>query len=228
MDFTAAFHRANALREAGDLAGLRQLFQSGDAGVKAGVLNGLTGEPGLNPEMGPGIVALAIEGAGHTSPEVRHWACVVFQNQSAWRVDVATAIAPLLNLLSDSDWEVRRMAAFAVGNVYKRRYDFAPHFSALHRLLSDQNHFVSEAAAWAISKMAAARYDIGPAVPDLFVLLGSGQDSDRPRKEAARALLHHARKTSQALEQVKQGVARGGLDARRKEVKRFLDQLDAL
>jgi hypothetical protein len=138
MDAEAAFHRATALREAGDLDGLKELFQTGDAAVKAAVLNGLQLEPGHNPDMGPGIMALAVEGAGHSSAEVRKWACFVFQNQSGWGVDCTSAVLPLLALLGDSDAEVRRMAAFATGNVYKRRFDFAPHFIALRGLLGDK------------------------------------------------------------------------------------------
>src|SRR5262249_57136241 len=121
-----------------DLDGLKELFKAGDAAVKAGVLNGLQLEPGQNPDMGPGMIALAVEGAGHSSREVRKWACFVFQNQSGWGVDCTSAVLPLLALLGDSDAEVRRMAAFATGNVYKRRFDFAQHFTALGRLLRDK------------------------------------------------------------------------------------------
>jgi HEAT repeat protein len=228
MDAIAAFHRANELREVGDLDGLKKLFESGDAAVKAGVLNGLTGEPGHNPAMGPGIIALAVEGASHPSPEVRHWACFVFQDQSGWGVNVADAVGPLLTLLSDSDAEVRRMAAFATGNVYRRRFDFAPHFSALRRLLGDKALYVPEAAAWALAKMSRARHDIGLAVPQLLRVLASGQDYAEPRKAAARALLHHAKKSRVACDQVKQAIASVKLDHQRKEVKRFLDRLSGL
>jgi hypothetical protein len=228
MDAIAAFHRANELRQAGDLDGLKKLFNSGDAAAKAGVLNGLTGEPGQNPDMGPGIIALAVEGARHPSPEVRRWACVVFQDQNGWGVDVASAVAPLLALLGDSDAEVRRMAAFATGNVYKRRLDFAPHFAALRQLLGDTALYVPEAAAWALAKMSQAKHDIGPAVPELVRVLASGQDYDHPRTEAAKALLHHAKKSREARDQVKRAIAGVVLDPQRKEVKRFLDRLSDL
>src|SRR5262249_40019847 len=122
-----AFVIAEHLRQVGNLTGLENLFASGDAAVKAGGLKGLTGAAGRNPDMGPGIIALAVEGASHPSPEVRRWTCFVFQDQNGWGVDVAAAVVPLLTLLGDPDAEVRRMAAFASGNVYKRRFDFAPH-----------------------------------------------------------------------------------------------------
>jgi hypothetical protein len=182
MDAIAAFHRATELREAGDLDGLKKLFKSGDVAVKAGVLNGLTGAPGHNPAMGPGIIALAVEGASHPSPEIRRWACFVFQDQSGWGVDVANAVGPLLALLGDSDPEVRRMAAFATGNVYKRRFDFASHFTALRQLLRDQALYVPAAAAWALAKMSRAKHDIGPAVPELVSVLASGQDYEGAAK----------------------------------------------
>lgn len=228
MDAEAAFHRATALREAGDLDGLKELFKSGDDAVKAGVLNGLQLEPGPNPDMGPCIIALAVEGAGHSSAEVRKWACFVFKDQSGWGVDCTSAVPPLLALLGDSDAEVRRMAAFAAGNVYKRRFDFAPHFTALRRLLWDKSLYVPEAAAWALAKMSRARYDIGPAVSDLARVLANRQDYNEPRKEAAKALLHHARKSPEARHRVIEALALVKLDPAQKEVKRFLDKLHGL
>jgi hypothetical protein len=228
MDSTAAFYRATELREAGDLDGLKELFNSGDAEVKAGVLNGLLLSPGSNPEMGPGIVALAVEGAGHPSSEVRRWACYVFQDQSGWGVDVADGVAPLLALLGDSEAEVRRMAAFASGNVYKRRFDFAPHFTALRKLLRDRELYVPEAAAWALAQMSRRKYDIGPAVPELVAMLAGRLDWDEPRKEAGKALLHHAKKSQTARDEVKRAVAHARLSDRRQVVKKFLDKLRAL
>jgi hypothetical protein len=228
MDAVAAFYRATALREAGDLDGLRKLFQTGDAAVKAGVLNGLQLEPGNNPDMGPGIIAMAVEGASHSSAEVRTWACFVFQSQSGWGVDCTSVVRPLLALLGDSDAEVRRMAAFATGHVYKRRFDFAPHFTALRGLLRDKALYVPEAAAWALAKMSRGRYDIGRAVADLVRVLASRQDYSEPRKEAARALLHHARKSPEARDHVIEALAVAKLDPERKEVKRFLDKLQGL
>jgi hypothetical protein len=120
------------------------------------------------------------------------------------------------------------MAAFATGNVYKRRFDFAPHFNALRRLLGDKALYVPEAAAWALAKMSRAKHDIGLAVPQLVRVLASAQDYAEPRKAAARALLHHAKKSRVACDQVKRAVASVKLDPQRKEVKRFLDRLSGL
>jgi hypothetical protein len=228
MDATAAFHRATELRECGDLAGLKALFASGNDVVKAAVLNGLSGEPGENPEMGPGIISLAVAGAGHPSPEVRRMACYVFQDQCAWGVDVSPAVGPLLALLGDPDAEVRRMAAFATGNVCKRRFDWSRHFTALRRLLRDKALYVPEAAAWALAKMSRAKHDIGPAVPDLVRVLASRDEYNEPQKESAKALLHHARKSQEGRDQVRRAVTGVTLETGRKEITRFLDQLGDL
>jgi hypothetical protein len=228
MDAASAFDRATRLREAGDVDGLKKLFASGDAEVKAGVLNGLCLEPGDNPDMGPGILALAVEGAAHPSAEVRESACQVFKDQSGWGVDVASAISPLLTLLGDSDADVRRMAAFALGNVCKRRFNLSRHFAALRRLLRDKSLYVPEAAAWALAQMSRAKHDIGPAVPDLVRVLAKDDEYNEPQKESAKALLHHAKKSEEGRDQVRRAVAKVTLDIQRKEIKRFLDQLGEL
>jgi len=67
--------------------------------------------------------------------------------------------------------------------------------------------------------------DIGPAVSDLARLLASRQDYDEPRKQAAKALLHRARKSPEARDRVIEALAIVKLDSARKEVKRFLDRL---
>jgi hypothetical protein len=228
MDARAAFHSATSLREAGDLAGLEELFRAGDAAVKAGVLDGLQLAPGDNPQMGPGIIALAVEGAGHSSAEVRRWACYVFQAQDGWGVDVAPAVGPLLALLGDCDSKVRRMAAYATGNLCKRKFDWSRHLTALHNLLGEEDLYVPEAAARALAQLSRAKYDIGPAVPDLVGLLTKEQDYSEPRKEAVKALLHHARKSRAGLDQVRQTAAGARLDSGKREIKRLMDQLGAL
>lgn len=226
MDASAAFNQATRLREKGDLPRLRALYAAGDAAVKAAVLNGLCGEPGAGPGVGPGILALAVEGAGHSAPEVRRWAGHVIQEQGAYGADVAPAVEALLRLLGDPDAESRRMAAYAIGNVCKQRLDWSRHFTVLRRLLRDENLYVPEAAARALANLSRAKYDIGPAVADLArVLAGGNDDYNEPRKEAAKALLHHARKSPEGCEQVRRAIRGTPPDAGRREVRRFLDQL---
>ncbi|QEL14994.1 HEAT repeat domain-containing protein [Limnoglobus roseus] len=228
MNTDAVFYRAIELLKRGDLARIKTLFASSDAAVKAAVLNGLWGEPGGKPEVGPGVVALAVEGAAHPSPEVRRMACSVFQNQDAWGVDVSPAIGPLLALLGDADAEVRRTAAYATGNVCRRRFDWSPHFAALRRLLSDPYLYLPEAAAWALAKMSRAGHDIGPAIGPLVRVLSRRREYGEPRKQAAKALLHYARKSAAGRDRVRRAVDAATLDGRRKEVTRFLEQLGAL
>ena len=228
MGENLAFNRATQLREAGNLAGIRKLFAGGDTAIKQQVLNGLAGKAGGGPEVGPGIIALAVEGAGHPSPKVRWWAAKVIQEQGAYRVDVTPAHEALLELLADSDAEVRRMAAYATGTVCKQRLDWTRHFAALRRLVRDKSLYVPEAAARALANLSRAKLDIGPAVVDLVRVLSGGDDYDEPRKEAAKALLHHARKSPKGRDQVCKAVRSAALDTGRREVRRFLDQLGAL
>jgi len=222
------FKRATQLREAGNLSAIQKLFAGGDAAIKKNVLNGLAGKAGGGPEVGEGIIALAVEGAGHPSPMVRYWAAKVIQEQGAYRVDVTPAHTALLELLADPEPEVRRMAAYAVGNVCKQRLDWTRHFAALRQLVQDKSLYVPEAAARALANLSRARLDIGPAVPDLVRVLSEGDDYDEPRKEAAKALLHHARKSPEGRKQVHRAVQGTALDPGRREVRRFLEQLGDL
>ena len=64
-----AFVLAGNYRVRGDLAAIREIYAAGDTDVRQSVLNALWGEPNASPEMGPGIVALAIEGA--RSPDAK-------------------------------------------------------------------------------------------------------------------------------------------------------------
>jgi threonine dehydratase len=67
---------------------------------------------------------------------------------------------------------------------------------------------------------------IGPAVTALVRLLASSDDGDdEARKNAAGALLHHARKSADNQEQVTRCVNDANLDGSRKEVRRFREQL---
>lgn len=59
-------------------------------------------------------------------------------------------------------------------------------------------------------------------------VLSKHQDYSEPRKEAIKALLHHARKSRAGLDQVRQAAAAAPLDSSQKEIKRFIDQLGDL
>ena len=228
VELDRVFYQVNALREAGDLPAIQALYATGDAEIQQSVLNALWGEPGSNPEMGPGIVALAVQGSAHPSAGVRTEACFVIQNQSAWRVDVTLALEPLLKLLQDPHPNVRRMAAFATGNVSRRKYDLSPHLPALIRLLRDEDRYVREAAPWALAQLSRAKYDLAPALPNLFWLLMLEDDFDAPRKNAVGALLHHARKSPENAALVKQLCQEAVLNPELKFIQRFLDQLQSL
>ncbi|MBI3864632.1 MAG: hypothetical protein HY290_22365 [Planctomycetia bacterium] len=220
-----AFVLAEHYRQTGDLANVQTLFAVDDAEVQESVLNAPWGEPGANPQMGPGIVQLAVQGAVHPSPGVRTEACYVFQNQCAWKVDVSSAVAPLQTLLDDQIPRVRHQAAFAVGNLAKRKYDMSSHVVPLRRNLKHEVNFVRDASAWALWQLSRHKHDISSAVPDLVELLTDDDESDRPRKNAAGALLHHARKSAGSAREVNKAVSRAKLDLNRREIKRFLDQL---
>ncbi len=107
---------ADHWRSKGDLSTIQELFAADDAEVKKSVLNCLPGEPGDDPAMGPGITALAVEGAIRPEPEVRIKACSEFQGQCDWGVEMGLAAEHLLALLSEPVLEVRRMDAFATRN----------------------------------------------------------------------------------------------------------------
>jgi len=223
-----AFQLAKNLRKKGDLAGLRKLFHNGDAAEKTAVLDGLAGNANDNLEMGPAIIQLATEGAAHSSHDVRYQACQVFQQLGAYGVDVTAAVEPLLTLLHDPVAKVRRMAAYATGNVCKQRLEWSPHLTALISLLRDKDLYVPEAAARALADFSRAKFDIGPAVSTLVKVLKPDQDYDEPAKEAAKALLHFARKSTQNRERVRAAVAKARLDPEHKVVQRFLDKLQEL
>lgn len=213
--------------EIGRLDAIRAIYMNVDPEVTASVLGALTGKPTANTEIGPGIVALAVEGASHPSCRVRASACSVLMNQSAWGVDVSSAIAPMLDLVEDTDAFVRQSAAYAIGNFARRkRYDLTPHIALMARRLHDENIHVCTAAGWALRKLSGSR-DIAPAVPDLIKALESPLDYDGPRKNATGALLSFARKSHQNREQVRQLAAAAHLDTAKKEISRFLLQLSA-
>jgi HEAT repeat protein len=211
--------------EIGRLGAIRAIYRNGDPEVAAAVLGSLTGEPTANPEMGAGIVALAVEGASHPAYRVRAAACSVLMNQCAWGVDVSCALVPILNLLDDTEAGVRQSAAYAIGNFARiKRYDLTPHIAVLVRLLHDENIHVCTAAGWAFWKLSGRR-DIAAAVPALVKALEAPHEYEGPHKNAAGALLNFARKSPQNRAQVRQLATAAHLDTARKENLRFLQQL---
>ena len=220
-----AFALSDRFRQLGNLAAIRALYAIDDAYVKESVLNGLWGEPYASPELGPGIVALAIAGAAHPAAEVRTEACYVIQNQSAWRVDVTDALVPLQRLLADPEWRVRHMAAYATGNVGKAKVDMTPHVAVLTDNLRDANTQVRSAAAWALWQLSRKKHDIGRAAQALVDCLESTEEYNELRKRAGGALLHHARKSPDAKRQVAAMVAVAALNPALKEIATFLLRL---
>lgn len=211
--------------QSGDLASLQQLFSDEDADVKSNVLNALWGDPGSTPEVGPGIVQLAIDATRHSSPEVRAAACSVIQNQCGWKVDVSNAVAPLLRLLSDDSDQVRMNAACAVGNLAKRKYDLSQHVVPLGHNVRSQDISVRNYSAWALWQISRSKQEIGAAIPELAGLLTDDEGWKDPRKNALGALLHHAQKTPDNREQVRRCLHAVELDPTCKLIQRFQKQL---
>ena len=219
-----AFALASHYLETGSLQAIRDLFVRADVEIQAAVLNGLWGEPNAGAEMGAGIVALAVEGMRHPAAQIRVQSAFVILNQSAWRVDVTVALAPLLRLLDDPVPQVRRQASYAAGSVAKRKYDLAAFLPPLIGNLRHEDMFVREPSAWALWQFSR-RYDLTPAVADLVYLLTSEEDFDQLRKSAVGALLHYARKSTHNRDIVLQQAALTPLSVEVKEIARFLQQL---
>lgn len=223
-----AWALADHYRQTGNLKSLQQLYADDDKEVKSSVLNALWGQPGSNPEMGPGIVQLAMDGANQASPAVRAEACSVFQNQCGWKVDVSGAVAPLHRLLSDDSDRVRSQAACAVGNLAKGKYDMSEHVAQLGQNARREDISVRNYSAWALWQISRNKHDIGVAVPELVQLLADNDDWNDPRKNAAGALLHHAKKSSQNREQVMQCLKMVQLDPKYKEIRRLQEGLASM
>ena len=220
-----AYTLAEYYRQTGNLQSLQQLYATDDSEVKASVLNALWGQSGSTPEMGPGIVRIAIDATSHASPEVRAEACSVIQNQCGWKVDVSNAVAPLLRLLSDNCDRVRSQAACAAGNLAKRKYDVSHHVVPLAQNVRHKDVSVRNYSAWALWQISRAKHDIGDAVPELVQLLADDEDWNDPRKNAVGALLHHAQKASGNLGQVRRCLKTIRLDPKYKQIQRFQEQL---
>jgi hypothetical protein len=222
-----AFVLAEYYRITGDVNRLTTLFSDNDPGTKTMVLNALWGSPGSNPEMGPGIVQLALDGARHLDCAVRTEACYVIQNQCAWKIDVAAAVEPLRRLLDDASDRVRMQAACAVGNLAKRKYDLSGHIAPLGRNLHCRDASVRNYSAWALWQLSKHKRDIGAAAPDLAQALMADDEWSAPRKNAAGALLHHAKKTPENIAQVRQHLASVRLKSEHAEIQRLVEKLNA-
>lgn len=209
----------------GDLPRLHRLYSEEDIDVKSNVLDALSGDPGSVPELGQGIVQLAIDATGHSSPEVRAAACSVIQNQCGWKVDVSNAVAPLLRLLNDDSDQVRMLAACAVGNLAKRKYDLLQHVVPLGHNVRSQDISVRNYSAWALWQISRNKQEIGAAIPELVGLLTDDEGWNDPRKNALGALLHHAQKTPDNREQVRRCLQAVELDPTCKQIQRFQKQL---
>lgn len=223
-----AFAMAEHHQQTGNLKSLQQLYADEDVDVKSSVLNALWGQPGANPEMGQGILQLALDGANHASPTVRTEACSVFQNLCAWKVDVSGAVVPLHRLLSDDSDRVRSQAACAVGNLAKGKYDMSEHVAQLGQNVRRADISVRKYSAWALWQISRSRRDIGIAVPELVQLLADDDDWNDPRKNAVGALLHHAKKSSPNREQVMKHLKRVQLDPQLKEIRRLQEGLASM
>lgn len=219
-----AFALAEYYRTVGDVALLRALYASDDPRTRDYVLNALWSEPGENPEMGPCIVDLALQGAADPDPKVRTQACSVFQNQAGWGVDVSRAVEPLHGLLQDPDPNVRRQAACAVGNLAKKRYALAGTLPLLTDNLAHPERQVREHAAWALWQLSRCKHDIGEAVAAL-ARLPEEEDIGNLHKNAVGALLHHAAKSPENRALVEQTVRAAGFVPHSKPATRLLATL---
>jgi hypothetical protein len=223
-----AFAIAENYRRKGDVKKLQELFAIDDENVKSSVLDALQGEPGSNPQMGPAIVQMAIQAARDASPAVRTVASSVIQNQCAWGVDVKDAIAPLQDLLEDANPRVRHQAAYAAGNLAKRKYNMSACIAQLRTNVKHSVLYVREASAWALWHLSRSRHDISSAVHELVWLLTDEDEYNGPRKQAAGALIHHAKKSPENAAVIRDRVRAAALDEEHKEIRRFVSDLGQL
>lgn len=223
-----AYVIAEHYRMKGDLKKLQKLFVTEDADVKESVLDALQGEPGLNPLMGPGIVQMAVSAMQHDSPGVRTVACSVIQSQCAWGVEVGSAIPCLQDRLNDKIARVRHQASYAIGNLAKRRYNMSSAISDLRRNIKHDHMEVRVASAWALWQLSRSKHDITAALPELIWLMTDAQENNEHRKQAAGALLNHAKKSTENAIDVKDIARNADLPLEYKEVQRFVNELEAI
>jgi hypothetical protein len=214
--------------EKGDSGAILRSFESEDPARREATLNALWGDPRAYARLGDFAVELAVRGAGDPAHGVRTEACYVIQNQSAWGVDVTPALEPLARLLNDPVGRVRQQAAFAVGNVArKRRYDLTDHLPLLRRNLGDSDTWAPGAAAWALAQLSRGGRDISAAVPELVEAISSPHYDPDLSRRAAGALLHHAKKSEENLQQVRSSAAGMHLQTDQKPVQKLVDFLGA-
>ncbi|MHC4405612.1 MAG: hypothetical protein ACYTG0_38695 [Planctomycetota bacterium] len=87
---------------------------------------------------------------------------------------------------------------------------------------------VREASAWALWHLSRHKVDIGSAIPELVWLLTDDEEYNGLRKNAAGALIHHAKKSPDNATQVTECARGVTLNQEDKEIKRFVDQLASL
>lgn len=223
-----AFVIAEHCRIKCDLSNLQKLFATEGVDVKESVLDALQGEPGGHPQMGAGILQMAIEGIQHESPAVRIVACSVVQNQCSWGVDVKDAIMLLQDLLKDAISRVRVQASYAIGTLAKHKYNMSASISQLRRNVKHDDMYVREASAWALWQLSRSKHDITAAIPDLIWLLTDKEEYNEQRKKAASALLHHAKKSSANTKAVKEHAGAASFNLELNEVRKFVVELNTL
>ncbi|HND55861.1 MAG TPA: hypothetical protein PLV92_25770, partial [Pirellulaceae bacterium] len=80
---------------------------------------------------------------------------------------------------------------------------------------------------WALAQMTRAKFDIGSAVPELVAVLQTPDAYSELLRAATGALLHHAKKSSDARSQVRAALAKVRLDLSLKPIKKFVDEIGA-
>src|SRR5690606_29511649 len=134
---------------------------------------------------------------------------------------------PLRRLLDDASDRVRMQAACAVGNLAKRKYDLSGHIAPLGRNLHCRDASVRNYSAWALWQLSKHKRDIGAAAFDLAQALMADDEWSGPRKNAAGALLHHAKKSPENIAQVRQHLASIRPNLKYAEVRRLVEKLNA-
>ena len=115
--------------------------------------------------------------------------------------------------------------SYAVGKLAKGKYDMSSHIVPLRRNSTHKNHSVREASAWALWHLSRYKHEIGLAVPKLVQLLTIDEEWGQARKNAAGALLHHSRKSSENARKVAQHLSSATLDLEHRFIKRLFNEM---